>query len=153
MASKRKELITPRRGAAPRKAASTSPAAAVSEAQGPDTPIEAQDDDLRPLRRSGSGGFSPAIAGIMHGIDADIFRDPASIQRMQRDSAGVVRTADGTVIGIGLPGVGVITEPEPAEAPPRPKAPRLARRSPGLRERLRRAKRLRPSAALRAVAG
>ena len=116
MASKRKELITPRRRAAPRTAATASPAAAAPEAQGTGALDGSPDGDLRPLRRSGSGGFGPAIAGIMHGIDADIFRDPASIQRMQRDSAGVVRTADGTVIGIGLHGEGVISQPEPGAA-------------------------------------
>jgi len=81
---------------------------------------EEEDDGLprSHLRSGGSGGFGPAIAGIMHGIDADIFRDPASIQRMQRDSSAVVRTADGTVIGISLPGEGVITDPDSDDEPP-----------------------------------
>jgi hypothetical protein len=67
---------------------------------------EEDGDDDRPLghRRSGGGaGFGTAIAGIMHGIDADIFRDPAAIRRMERDRTAVARTADGTVVGIGLP--------------------------------------------------
>lgn len=63
-------------------------------------------EDERPLghrRSGGASGFGPAIAGIMAGIDADIFRDPAAIRRMERDRTAVARTADGTVVGIGPP--------------------------------------------------
>ena len=118
MSSKRKVLLAPRPGVTPRTPRSKTPTEAPIETPDDAQDVEELDDDLpRANRRSGGGGFGPAIAGIMHGIDADIFRDPAAIQRMQRDRAGVVRTADGTVIGIDLPGEGVIDDPEPdAEA-------------------------------------
>ena len=74
---------------------------------------QAEERPLAHKRSSGSSSFGPAIAGIMHGIDADIFRDPAAIQRMQRDRTAVVRTADGTVIGIELPGEGIIDVQDP----------------------------------------
>lgn len=72
---------------------------------------------LTPLRRSGgSSSLGTTIGGIMHGIDADIFRDPAAIQRMERDKKATLRTADGTVVGIELPGEGILTEDPPDDA-------------------------------------
>lgn len=79
---------------------------------GPSVQTEDAEAPLEPLRGSGSSGFGPAIAGIMHGIDADIFRDPAAVQRMARDSKAVARTADGTTVGIELPGEGFIDVPD-----------------------------------------
>lgn len=119
MASKRKDLHTPRPHVAPRTPLAAAPTATDIVAQGNASAEDELEDDLpRAHRRSGgAGGFGPAIAGIMHGIDADIFRDPAAIQRMQRDSGAVVKTADGTVIGIELPGEGVIESPEPNPEP------------------------------------
>jgi hypothetical protein len=121
MVSKRKDLHAPRVRVAPRTPGVGSPIEGDIEAQGSEEVEDELDDDRpRAHRRSGGGGgFGPAIAGIMQGIDADIFRDPAAIQRMQRDSNAVVRTADGTVIGIELPGEGVIEglDPEPEEEP------------------------------------
>jgi hypothetical protein len=69
-------------------------------------PKPAEVDEVAARHRRGAGtgkGLGGTIGGIMHGIDADIFRDPASIQRIKRDRNAVVRTADGTVVGIELP--------------------------------------------------
>jgi hypothetical protein len=82
---------------------------------------EDEEEDARPAghrRSGGAGGFGPAIAGIMHGIDADIFRDPAAIRRMERDRTAIARTADGTMVGIELPGEGVIEDPDSEEDEP-----------------------------------
>lgn len=51
----------------------------------------------------GSAGFGQTIAGIMHGIDADIFRDPAAVQRMEKQQPAGVKTAGGTIVGIEVP--------------------------------------------------
>lgn len=99
--------------------ASDAPGPASGPPEGADEEEEQVEDDRPQGHRhsGGAAGFGPAIAGIMHGIDADIFRDPAAIQRMERDRSAVVRTADGTVIGIELPGEGVIEEPTEGDEP------------------------------------
>lgn len=81
-------------------------------------PRDPEDEALNLGRRrsAGTGSFGGTIGGIMHGIDADIFRDPAAIQRMQRDSKAVLRASDGTVIGIELPGEGILTDDPPEDA-------------------------------------
>jgi hypothetical protein len=119
MVSKRNDPPPTHLEEADRPQAAADTAAAANAAASAAAAAEAEDD--RPLshrRARGSGGFGPAIAGIMQGIDADIFRDPAAIQRMQRDSNAVVRTADGTVIAIELPGEGVIDDPAGDEKAP-----------------------------------
>lgn len=124
MSSKRKVLLAPRPRVAPRTHPAETPTEGTAEPPNDDDAADELEGD-RPLtnRRSGGGGFGPAIAGIMHGIDADIFRDPAAIQRMQRDSGAVVKTADGTVIGIELPGEGTLEVPGPdPDADPGPEA-------------------------------
>jgi hypothetical protein len=85
----------------------------------PSQAMSAEEEALaaRYRRANAAGkGLGGTIGGIMHGIDANIFRDPASIQRIKRDRAAVVRTADGTVVGIELPPDKVIKEDLPKDA-------------------------------------
>ncbi|MEA2621093.1 MAG: hypothetical protein QOH61_3 [Chloroflexota bacterium] len=77
-----------------------------------DGEVLAQRPRARRPPSTGSSTFGQTIGGVMHGIDADIFRDPASIQRIQRDQKQILRAADGTMVGIEMPGDEVLVPDE-----------------------------------------
>jgi hypothetical protein len=54
-------------------------------------------------KRRGGASVGATIASVMHGVDADIFRDPAAEQRIEQPRTPDYRTSDGTLVRIDVP--------------------------------------------------